>query len=143
MLKFLLAAAPYVLKAPNKSSQKQIARSFTALMLFALSAIMITAASFIYIASVYGAAIGLLVVAAICLLGGLALQWKAKSANRAVVQDTVLTETSDPLAAYVPDTILQDPNVSKVIGQIKANPLTAGLAAATIGMLLTREIMKD
>lgn len=143
MLKFLLAAAPYLLKAPSQTSQKQIARSFTALVLFALSGLTLAAATFIYVTSLYGAAIGFLTVSIMFLVAGLALYFKAKNASNLRNDNLPAAKTSDPIAALVPEAIMKDPAVTKIMNQVTANPVATSLAAAAIGMLITREIMKD
>lgn len=143
MLKFLLAAAPYLLKAPGQTSQKQIARSFTALVLFALSGMTLAAATFIYVTSIYGAAIGFISVSVMFLVAGLALYFKAKNPRPSGKDNLPSSETSDPIAALVPESIMKDPTVTKLMNQVTANPVATSLAAAAIGMLITREIMKD
>jgi len=71
---------------------------------------MLAAATFIYVTSLYGAAIGFI---------------------------------TDPIAALVPSAIMKDPAVTKLVGQITANPIATSVAAAAIGMIISREIMKD
>jgi len=147
MLKILLAAAPYLLKA-SQSSEKQKARSFTALVLFALSGVMISAAIFVYLTSIYGAAVGFVSLSTFYLIVGLILVFKARKAHSTsrnlVSKDTkISTEIGDPMASFIPDAVLKDPAVTKILDQIKANPIATTLAAATIGMMLTREFMKD
>lgn len=143
MLKFLLTAAPYLLKAPSQSSQKQIARSFTALVLFAFSGITLCVAIFIFITSLYGPAIGFLCISVLLLLAGLALSYKAKHPTKSAVPAQNMSESQDPIAALVPDLILEDPTVKKALGHVSSNPVAASLAAVAIGMLITREFMKD
>ena len=143
MLKLLITAAPYLLKAPGHNSQKQIARSFTALVLFALSGLCVTVATFIYVMSVYGAAIGFLTVSVIFLVAGSILFFKARNPKQLSNDNLPAVSTNDPVAALIPDGIMKDPAVSKLLGQVTANPIATSLAAATIGMMLTREIMKD
>lgn len=143
MLKFLLAAAPYLLKAPSQTSKKQIARSFTALVLFALSGMALVAATFVYVTSVYGAAIGFMSVSLVFLFTGLVLYFKTRSPKSLSKKHLPSSEISDPIASLVPEAVMRDPAVKKLMGQIIANPVAASLAAATIGMMITREIMKD
>ena len=143
MLKFLLAAAPYLLKAPSQTSQKQIARSFTALVLFGLSGMALAAATFIYVTSIYGAALGFITLSIMFLLAGLAMYFKAKRPRRSGGDNLPSPTTSDPIAALVPDAIMKDPAVTKIMNQITSNPIATSVAAAAIGMLITREIMKD
>ena len=143
MLKFLLAAAPYLLKAPSKTSQKQIARSFTALVLFALSGIMLAAATFIYVTSLYGAAIGFITISVMFLIAGLAMYFKVRRPKQLHDDNLPSASTNDPIAALVPSAIMKDPAVTKLVGQITANPIATSVAAAAIGMIISREIMKD
>jgi len=143
MLKFLIAAAPYVLKAPSQTSRKQVARSFIALVLLALSVVALIAAAFVYVTSIYGAAAGFVAVSAIFLIIGLPLFFKARNPRRLAKNAPPLIASSDPIAALVPDSVLRDPAVTKLLNQVVANPVATSLAAATIGMMITREIMKD
>ena len=143
MLKLLITAAPYLLRAPGQNSQKQIARSFTALVLFALSGLALVVAAFIYVTSIYGAAIGFLTVSVIFLMVGGIIYFKARNPKQLSNDNLPSTSTNDPVAALIPDGIMNDPAVSKLMGQVTANPIATSLAAATIGMIVTREIMKD
>lgn len=143
MIKFLLTAAPYLLKMPAARSQKQVARSFTALALFALGGLALTAAAFIFVTSVYGAAVGFVTISGMFFTAGLVLFLKSKRAVVLKNEITIAGTSSDPIAAMVPDGVLKDPAVSKVLAQISKNPLAASAAAATIGMLITREFMGD
>jgi len=143
MLKFLLAAASYLLKAPSQTSQKQIARSFTALVLFALSGMALAAATFIYVTSIYGAAIGFMSISVMFSFAGLALYFKAKSPKLSGKDKLPSSDTSDPIASLVPDALMKDPTFTKVMNQVTANPVATSVATAAISMLITREIMKD
>ena len=143
MLKLLLATAPYLLKAPSQTSKKQIARSFMALVLFALSGFAFVAAAFIYITTFYGAAVGFLSVGAIFLILALVLYYKAKNPKKPTKSTLPVAATTDPIAGLLPESLMQDPVVTKIMKQITANPVATSLAAATIGMMITREIMKD
>ena len=143
MIKFLLAAAPYLLNARQGSSQKQIARSITALVLFALSGFALVAAVFIYVMSVYGAALAFVCISVMFMAVGLILFLKTKKSGTSGREKLSDTPTSDPVAGLVPDAIMKDPAVSKLLGQVTANPIAASVAAAAIAMLITREIMKD
>ena len=143
MLKFLLAAAPYLLKAPNRNSHKQVARSFTALVLFAFSGLALCAAIFIYVTSLYGAALGFTSVSALLLIAGLAIFAKAKTPKGSNSGNLPAVQSSDPVAALVPDAVMEDPTVKRLMTQVAANPVATSLAAAAIGMLITREFMKD
>ena len=143
MLKFLIAAAPYLLRAPEKTSQKQIARSFTALVLFALSGMFLSGAAFVYLSEIYGAAVGFLAVSILYFTVGLVLYLKAKrgAQSKTVIESEY--ETTDPIASLVPANVMSDPAVSKVVTYISKNPVAASVAAASIGMLLSRELFKD
>ena len=143
MLKLLLAAAPYVLSASPQKPKKRIARSLMASLLFALSGLMLTAAMFVYLTAVYGAAIGFLSVSALFFLVGLIMFFKSKSPKSLKVNQPRSVQSTDPLAGLIPESLMSDPAVTKLVGQIRANPIATSLAAATIGMLITREIMKD
>jgi hypothetical protein len=143
MFKFFLAAAPYFLKAPSQNSQKQIARSFTVLVLFAVSGISLLGALFIYITSIYGAALGLLCIGTVLFLAGLFLYFKAKKGTVEVTDNLPMAATSDPVAAILPNEVMRDPRVTKVLAQIAENPLASTVAAASIGMIISRELFKD
>lgn len=143
MLKLLIATAPYLLKVPSQKSQKQVVRSLAALALFALSGLMLAAALFIYLTSIYGAAIGFLSMGTLFLTAGLMVFYKKKNPKVANSNSLPATTTSDPIAALIPEAIIRDPAVTKLINQIASKPVATSLAAATIGMLITREVMKD
>jgi len=143
MLKLLLAAAPYILSASPQKPKKRIARRLMASLLFALSGLMLTAAMFVYLTAVYGAAIGFLSVSALFFFVGLIMFLKAKSPRLPKVNQPPSVQTTDPLAGLIPESLMKDPAVTKLMGQITANPIATSLAAASIGMLITREIMKD
>ena len=143
MLKLLITAAPYLLKARGQNSQKQIARSFTALVLFALSGLALIIAAFIYVTSIYGAAIGFIAISAIFMVGGSILYFKARTPKQLSNDNLPSASTNDPIATLIPEAIMKDPAVSKLMGQVTANPIATSLAAATIGIIVTREIMKD
>ncbi|NNE57264.1 MAG: hypothetical protein HKN36_04070 [Hellea sp.] len=144
MLKFLLAAAPYFLKTPGKNSKKQIARSFTALVLFAFSGFALVAAMFIYVTSLYGAALGFVSVSLVLFAMGIGLYLKAKWAlTQSSKVPAELAPTKDPIASIIPDSIIQEPTVKKLLNRISANPISTSVGAAAIGVLLAREILKD
>lgn len=143
MLKLLIATAPYLLKVPSQKSPKQVVRSLAALALFALSGLMLAAALFIYLTSIYGAAIGFLSMGTLFLAAGLIVFYKKKKPKVASSNSLPATTTSDPIAALIPEAIIRDPAVTKLINQIASKPVATSLAAATIGMLITREVMKD
>jgi len=69
--------------------------------------------------------------------------FKSKSPKPLKVNQPRSVQTADPLAGLIPESLMSDPAVTKLVGQIRANPIATSLAAATIGMLITREIMKD
>lgn len=143
MLKLLLAVAPYFINARDTSSQKQRAGSLPALLFYALCGITLITAIFVYVTSVYGFAIGFLAISGIFLSIGLFLSIKAKRQTAIKRNDAASASQTDPIAALVPSSVMQDPAVSKLVGQISANPLAASAIAVALGMIVTREFMKD
>ena len=143
MIKLLLRAAPYVLKMPSSKSQKREPRSLMAAILFGFGALALTASAFIYVSDVYGAAAGFLTVSAILFSAGLAFLYRAKRKPALKTEAIIADTSSDPIASMLPDAVLKDPSVSKALMQISKNPIAASVAAAAIGMLVTREFMGD
>jgi len=145
MLKLLLATAPYLLKATSQSSKKQKVRSLTALVLFCFAGGALVAAAFVFVTSLYGAAVGFLTVSALFTLMGLVFYFKVKNPKSDKIKDVTspAETTTDPIAALIPEAALKDPAVAKLLNQVVSNPVATSLAAAAISMMITREIMKD
>lgn len=145
MLKLLLATAPYLLKATSQTSKKQKVRSLTALVLFCLAGGALVAAAFVFVTSLYGAAVGFLTVSALFTLMGLVFYFKVKNPKSDKIKDVTspAETTTDPIAALIPEAALKDPAVAKLLNQVVSNPVATSLAAAAISMMITREIMKD
>ncbi|WP_026941786.1 hypothetical protein [Hellea balneolensis] len=143
MLKLIVAAAPYFLKAPGHKSDKQMARSFTALVLFVLSGISLILATFVFVTTQYGMTEGFLSVSFILFLLASVIYLKAGKPERTAPEPRSTIASNDPIAALLPDSIIDDPATSRILNQVSANPIATTLAAAAIGTIITREIMKD
>lgn len=143
MLKLIIAAAPYFLKASGQTSEKQMARSFTAIGLFVLSVISFIAAIFVFITLRYGLAEGFLSVGAIFFLLSCVTFLRVKKPKRDVAPNTPPIGSQDPIAALLPASIMKDPATSRIMNQVSANPIATTLAAVAIGTFITHEIMKD
>lgn len=143
MLKLFLAVAPYILSAPTQTIPKKIARRLMAFVLFALSCLTFLVAIFILITSYYGAAIGFLSVSGFFLFTGLIFFYSAKRRRRTSNEKISHTQSADPIASFLPNSIVNTPTISRLVQQISENPVATSVGAAGIAMLLTRELSKN
>jgi len=147
MLKYVLAAAPYVFKAPRKEPARSVAGAVLSVILFAAASVFLLFALFMVVNINLGPEMACLTVGAILLIAGL-LVWtltKPKVVKAAETDAAVSTAIAneDPVASILPDTIKDNPGVQRIMSQMAANPVAASLAALSVGLLISHEIFKD
>lgn len=154
MLKFLLAAAPYVMSMSGKTSRKIVASRLIALALFALGGFALLIALFVWTAPRFGVDTAWLVTGIVLLITAAIffaqsrkeVPVRSNSVSRkltALTQPNSSTIDDDPLGVLMPESIKSDPSVRKVIRKISENPVLASAAALAVGAFIAREFFGD
>lgn len=147
MLKILLAAAPYILKAPRRSPEKKLAGMLASIVFFSFAALFILIGAFIFAAREYGSDIAFIALGVVFLIMGIIFFTKShmdkRDRKKAESVAGIAVAKTDPLAKLFPETIKNNPTVEKLLTQIATNPVTAVAAALSLGLLLAHEFLED
>lgn len=146
MLRFATLILPMLLRLGAPNPVKAVSGFIGVFLLSGLAAIFFLAALFTWVARNYGLDIAFLTIALIMTLFAVGLTVKSRAAKRGARKTKLKGEkalsdsTEDPLAAYIPDDLLADPTVQKVLDQIKDKPFIASIIALIIGLVLSTQL---
>ncbi len=147
MLKLLLAAAPYLLKAPKSAPRRSIGGALVGALLICVAAIFLLVALFLVVQTNLGPEMACLTIGAILLIAGLVfwMSSRAKLPAKAIDPEAAaLAKTQqDPIAGLLPDGFKDSPAVKKIMTQMAENPIAASAAALSLGLIISHEIFKD
>jgi len=85
----------------------------------------------------YGADIACLALGGVYLAITL-LIWTVLSCTKRTSKESQ-SQSSDPLAKYIPDSVANDPSVIKLMQTVNDHPVAATSAAASVGLMIGRE----
>lgn len=144
MLRFATVILPMLLRLGTPNPVKAVGGYIGVFLLSGLAAIFFLAALFTWVARNYGLDVAFLTIALILTLFAVGLTVKSRAAKRDTSKATLNQGspdiTEDPLAAYIPDDLLADPTVQKILEQIKDKPFIASLIALFIGIVLSTQL---
>lgn len=146
MLRLATLILPMLLRLGTPNPVKAAGGYIGVFLLSGLAAIFFLAALFTWVGRNYGLDIAFLTIALIMTLFAAGLTVKSRAAKRDARKPKLKGEkdlsdsTEDPLAAYIPDDLLADPNVQKLLDQIKDKPFIASIIALIIGIVLSTQL---
>ena len=147
MLKLILAAAPYLLKAPKSAPSRSIGGALIGALLICVASVFLLVATFLVVDRNLGPEMACLTVGAVLLIAGVVfwISSKPKLAAKASEQDAsaLVAAHNDPVAGLLPEGFKDMPAVQKIMSQMAANPVAASAAALSLGLLISHEIFKD
>ena len=146
MLRFITLFLPLLIRLGTASPAKTARGQIGVFLLSLFAAIFFLAAIFTWVAQNYGLDLAFVTIAILLTLFALGLAMKMRRAQRTKpkallksAKDSSLGD-EDPLAAYIPDDLLDDPTVQKFLDQIKDKPFLATIVAFIIGLMLSTQL---
>ena len=141
MMKYLTFIAPLLVKAPRKNPAAVLSGFAAMGLLVALGSLALIIGIWYVIALRIGVDVAWLAVGAIMLVGAFILfqSLKVPVKQREPVAYDIKT---DPIGELIPDELLKDPIIAKVLGQINEHPMGSMAAATALGTLVGQELFK-
>lgn len=146
MLRFITLFLPLLIRLGAAKPAKTARGQIGVFLLSLLAAIFFLAAIFTWVAQNYGLDLAFVTIAIIFTLFAVGMTIKMRRAEQTKAKallnsakDSSLGD-EDPLAAYIPDDLLDDPTVQKFLDQIKDKPFLATIVAFIIGLILSTQL---
>ena len=144
MMKLLTLAAPLLLKGPQKNPAKLLGGYVALGVLATLGALAVIIGLWFFLAGEFGVDIAWLSIGILLLAGAVAVYYtllapKAKAEPHPITPYDVRT---DPLGELIPQQLLDDPMVNKILKQIDQHPVGAMAAAVAAGTVVGHEVFK-
>lgn len=139
MMKYLTFIAPLLIKAPRKNPVQTLT-GFAALgILVALGTVAVLIGFWYFLAGQFGVDVAWLSIGILMLLGALGVYYAVLTPRKTPAPAPRDIQT-DPLGEMIPQQLLDDPLVSKILKQIEQHPMGAMAAAVAAGTLVGHEV---